>query len=232
MSLRERKAAQTRAAIIASLHKRLATTPLADITVDEIAADANISRVTFHNYFPTKEQAVDFLFVCWKLEVTANVVAKKLRGVRAILELFEMTGRQVAESPITTLRLYGHLATRTFGRPMPEPTAADRELLVPGVDTSGINLESAGRMIMELVEQARREDGLELEGTTYELAQFLGALLNGAATTGQSSPDTDWVALFRRHARRALGIGFDSKFDDKPVAAPKTPLRYRKGGKS
>ncbi len=78
---------------------------------------------------------------------------------------------------------------------------------------------------MRAIDEAVHDHEIELVGTTYELAHFLGALANGAALVGHGSPDTDWRALYRRHGKRALGKLIPGATDlGRP---PKTPQQYR-----
>lgn len=56
--LRERKRAATRAAITAVARTLTAKRGLNGYTVEEVCERANISRRTFFNYFPTKEDAI------------------------------------------------------------------------------------------------------------------------------------------------------------------------------
>ena len=53
VGLRERKAAATRLAIGRALSQRLVARNLGEITVDELAEAAGVSRMTVFNYFPT-----------------------------------------------------------------------------------------------------------------------------------------------------------------------------------
>lgn len=57
-SLRERKKAATRQAIVDAAMARFRDRPFVDVSVDEIAAAAGIGRRTFFRYFPTKEDVV------------------------------------------------------------------------------------------------------------------------------------------------------------------------------
>jgi AcrR family transcriptional regulator len=57
-SLRERKKQATRAALRRSAVALVASRGLAAVTVEDIAADANVSARTFFNYFPSKEDAI------------------------------------------------------------------------------------------------------------------------------------------------------------------------------
>ncbi|MBP1234693.1 AcrR family transcriptional regulator [Arthrobacter sp. PvP102] len=56
--LRERKRAATRAAITAVARKLTAARGLNGYTVEEVCSEAGISRRTFFNYFPAKEDAI------------------------------------------------------------------------------------------------------------------------------------------------------------------------------
>ena len=44
------------------------------------AADANVSRMTFFNYFPTKERALDFWLSRWSYELTVLTARKNVGG--------------------------------------------------------------------------------------------------------------------------------------------------------
>jgi len=56
--LRERKRRQTRAALSLAAIRLCVQRGWEDVTVDDIAADANVSPRTFRNYFSTKAEAV------------------------------------------------------------------------------------------------------------------------------------------------------------------------------
>jgi AcrR family transcriptional regulator len=222
--LRERKAAQTRLALAESLYQRLATAELADINVDELAADANVSRVTFFNYFATKRDAIDLMMVVLIHRIGLTLAREKLRGVAAIERIFSLVGDEVADAPQRWRRGYALFGARPAKAPMPELTRAERLLLAPDIDPDTVEVASLGYLFMRLVEEAR-EDGLELPGSSFEMSHFLGSVLNGAVITGHSGDDNDWKQLFRRHARRALGLlGVEGQSDPR---APRIPERYR-----
>ena len=68
--LRERKKAQTRSAISSAVMLLALDRELDAVTVDDIAAAANVSVRTFHNYFGSKEEA---LVASWRSEFEVHL---------------------------------------------------------------------------------------------------------------------------------------------------------------
>lgn len=224
--LRERKAAATRLTLADALHARLATTALADISVEQLADDANVSRMTFFNYFPTKEHAVDLVMLTWMLRIEEDIASRELRGLAAIEQVFVSAAEELATSPDRMRRMVGFFASRPADRPLPELGRAARLTLASTPLGREREPRSLGALFMALVDEAK-EDGAGLVGSTYEVAHYLGALLNGSFLVGHSSADTDWKRLYRRHARRALGLlGAKGMTDPAP---PRVPARWKKG---
>lgn len=225
--LRERKAAATRLAIVEALYTRLSFTSLADISVEQLAEDANVSRMTFFNYFPTKEHAVDLLMIRWMLRIEEEIATRRLRGLAAIEQVFVSASEEVAQSPDRMRRMVGFFASRPTERPLPELARAARLVLATTPQGREREPRSLGALFMALIEEAKA-DGAVLVGSSYEVAHFLGALLNGSFLIGHSSSDTDWKRLYRRHVRRALGLLGAKGLTDPPP--PRVPARWKKGG--
>ncbi len=74
--LRERKKAETRAAISQAVMGLAVERGLDAMTSDDIAAAANVSVRTFHNYFGSKEEA---LTAAWRSEFQVHVDALRDR---------------------------------------------------------------------------------------------------------------------------------------------------------
>ena len=74
--LRERKKAETRAAISKAVMALAIERGLDEVTADDIAAAANVSVRTFHNYFGSKEEA---LAAAWRSEFQVHVDALRDR---------------------------------------------------------------------------------------------------------------------------------------------------------
>jgi AcrR family transcriptional regulator len=99
--LRERKKAVTRLGILDAVINRLNTKPLADITIEEICEDVQISRGTFFQYFPQKTDVLVFYGLLWNLEAmwTATCSPDVSSGIQAIEQMFKSLGRQVETYP-------------------------------------------------------------------------------------------------------------------------------------
>lgn len=227
--LRERKAAGTRLAIAKALDRALRKTSLAEIRVEDLAAEANVSRMTFFNYFPTKEHALDFVVAMFMFEVQADLARERLRGVAAIEHVFAAFGESVAEHPERMRRIQAYLASRPADRHLPELGRVERASIAPDVDALELDeVDSLGAMFMRAIDEAKRAREISFEGTTYELAHYLGALAVGGTLIGHSSAETDFRRLFRRHVRRALGLPLGGR---RGSVAPVTPERWKKNGK-
>jgi AcrR family transcriptional regulator len=226
--LRERKAARTRLAIARALERRLAHAPLSAIRVEDLAADGDVSRMTFFNYFPTKEHACDYIYVIWLFELQLSLERRRLRGVAAIEQLFEQLGAHFARSPEATRRFYAYFAVRPANEPLPALGPAERAELAPDFPSRDFEILGLGALFMRAVEEARRSRDLLFEGTNYEMAHFLGSLVNGLTITGRPSGEADARRLFRRHMRRALGLPFGAVDGRPAVGPPVTPPHYRK----
>src|SRR5690606_18913093 len=127
-----------------------------EVSVDQIAGDANVSRMTFFNYFPSKEHAVDLLMTIWLFQVEAAIAREGLVGVRAIERVFAMMADEVAASPDRMRRIVGFFSSRPGDRPLPELGAAERAALVPELAGAALGPAGLGRLFMRCCDEARR----------------------------------------------------------------------------
>jgi AcrR family transcriptional regulator len=99
--LRDRKKAVTRLAILDAVINRLDGKPLADITIEEICEDVQISRGTFFQYFPQKTDVLVFYGLLWNLEAmwTATCSSEVASGMHAIEQMFKSLGQEVETHP-------------------------------------------------------------------------------------------------------------------------------------
>lgn len=112
ISLRERKFAKTKLALLQAALDRLRSKRLSEITVKELCEDVQVSEATFFNYFPKKDDLLHYFIQIWTLEVLLS--ARDAKGADAGLSfieyVFQFTGRQLAENPRLMLEIISHMA--------------------------------------------------------------------------------------------------------------------------
>lgn len=121
--LRERKKRATRRALQRAALELVAKRGLAHVTVDEIAAAADVSPRTFFNYFPGKEEALTGTDPADVEEICAAVAARPEQEspLAALREVFVARAeRAAADSGYWRLRMgvaqtYPELAARMIG---------------------------------------------------------------------------------------------------------------------
>ena len=115
--LRERKKAETRAALSQAVLHLALERGLDAVTADDIAAAANVSVRTFHNYFGTKEEA---LVAAWRSEFRVYVDALRDRPAdEPILASLEHVFSRIASSVGNARQASVHNAViSSFRRPV------------------------------------------------------------------------------------------------------------------
>ena len=175
--LRARKRARTRADMVEAALRLLATREYADMTVDEIAAAAMVSRGTFFNYFGGKGGII----LAWARQVQAELVAtvgehlahdppdEPLDTVmRAILALMD-------HHPAALRTLLGELYA-----PDPRRAAQAREVF------------DLAAVVAPIIAAGQASGSFRADVAASDLAQFAASALIGAAlrSSGPDDPAT------------------------------------------
>lgn len=62
---------------------------LHEINIEEVCTNINISKVTFFNYFSSKEEVVDYFIQLWQFEISHDLGEYGLKGRQALDYLFD-----------------------------------------------------------------------------------------------------------------------------------------------
>ncbi|MDY6973577.1 MAG: TetR/AcrR family transcriptional regulator [Thermodesulfobacteriota bacterium] len=111
--LRERKRARVRLALLDAAIERMREKALADITVEELCEEVEVSKGTFFRHFPRKTDLILYYIRLWSIESSwhAQRIAGSSPGLAAIEALFEWTAVIFEDHP----RLFAELvAFRAF----------------------------------------------------------------------------------------------------------------------
>jgi AcrR family transcriptional regulator len=99
--LRERKQARTRLALLDAAVERMREKALADITVEEICQEVEVSKGTFFRYFTRKADLILYHIRLWSIEVMwhATRTAGGSPGLAMIEALFDWTAGVFEDHP-------------------------------------------------------------------------------------------------------------------------------------
>lgn len=197
VSLRARKLARTRLALLDAFVERLDERPVEEIGVRELCAAVEVSEATFFNLFGGKDELIPFFIQLWALEVgwrARRVLAE--RGALAAIEgVFADTARSVAEHPRVMGEVIAAQARLDRAPPLREVTLAERHLRFPALD--GV-------------------DELPSEG----LDALLPSLLEAAVRRGELPPGTELRFLFLNLAAVFFGTPIALRRLDPAMVGP------------
>jgi AcrR family transcriptional regulator len=204
-SLRERKKAETRDALVNAALRLADERGLDHVTVDDIADAAGVSPRTFFNYFPSKEDAI----VGSSPAFTASVVA-------ALRE------RPESEAPLDSVRAAVHTSADHL-EAEPDAWFVRRRLAERHPSLAVLHSARLAGVERELVVEIARRTRLDPDTDTYPAAMV------GAALAAARVALAVWGARARRGSLPAL---FDEVFDQLGAgfAARPAPRRRRAGG--
>ncbi len=136
-SLREKKFAATRLALLEALKQRLTDNNLEEIKVQDLCRDAMISEGTFYNYFPKKSDLLYYFIQLWTIDVLYKAQHSGLNSVyEKIALIFTDTARMSAEHPRIMAEIIAFQARRTSRPDIPPIASAERQMAFP--DREGI----------------------------------------------------------------------------------------------
>jgi AcrR family transcriptional regulator len=87
--VREKKAALLKVSILGEMLRLLEYKNLNDITVDELCANINTTKVTFFNYFHYKEQVLDYFVQKWLYDRSFDIHCKRFSGEEGLYHVFQ-----------------------------------------------------------------------------------------------------------------------------------------------
>lgn len=137
-SLRERKYAHTKLAMMNAVIERLNEKSFDMMSVKELADAVPVSEATFFNYFSRKSDLIGYVSQLWGMEVCwrGSQVARESPGLSVIHAVFDRTAQQIREQPKLMGELIAWQARLREKPELPPVTLAERQLAFP--DLTGI----------------------------------------------------------------------------------------------
>lgn len=205
LGLREKKAIMTKMALVDSLSERIAETPFRDIRVEDLCGDAHISRVTFHKYFPVKENLLEFMASIWAFKAQVGIRQQGLKGRSGLDYIIDTcaSGHSNIQRIYSALQVYYaemNEIRRTTGL-----TEAEKQFLYPDdPEAQALPYLSIGQLIQENVLIAIEKGEVHWHASPDELNSIIGALLNGSNFIAKRLPGARFDNILRMNYRNFM----------------------------
>lgn len=185
LGLRERKAAKLKLLLIDLLTEELESSGFQDINVETLCEKAMISKVTFYNYFPEKDDIIRFYLSLWVYRMIIDCHNLNKRGFAAIKYLFEDMVKNMNRNP----NLYGNMISILIRKPkfdyVEELTLAERAALYPDKKLHSLEVKlSIGHFIQMHCRTAISNGEITDTYSPEDLGLMIGSLLHGSCILG------------------------------------------------
>jgi len=183
--LRERKAAKLKLLLVDILTEELKTRAFQDVSVDTLCEKAMISKVTFFNYFPEKDDILRYFLSLWVYRFIVDCHKLKKHGFAAIQFLFEDMVNDMNENP----NLYGNMISILVRKPgfnyVEEITPAERAMLYPDKKLQALDVKlSMGDFIETQCSIAIEAGEITDAYSPEDLSLMIGSLMHGSCVLG------------------------------------------------
>lgn len=172
ISLRERKHAQTKIALVQAIMEELKEKRLKDISVKEVCETIPISEVTFYNYFPKKTDVLLYIIQLWGIEITWYL--QQWEAEKSNLEIieafFDHVVHQIEMNPQVLNEALGFFAQKREEPSLEDLSVAEKLLAFP--DLPGI-------------------EQIQIPGSPSKRQQLLAPYIRRAVECGELPQETD-----------------------------------------
>lgn len=117
ISYRNRKKTQMKFSIVDAFLKAMEEEPLTQIKVEDISKRLGITKVTFFNYFSSKESVVEYFIRMWTYDAYYWIVSNDLRGIEGLKYLFDRIADHAAALPIMDALIHHYVKRNTLEIP-------------------------------------------------------------------------------------------------------------------
>ena len=203
LSLRERKYAQTKIALVNAAVNLMKEKRFKDIALKELCDTIPISEMTFYHYFPKKTDLLVYVIQLWGLELAwkRKQWEQEKSGLEIIATIFETTAQKTEENPIFFAE-----AVRMFSQRLEKPCFEDLSIAeklsafpdFPGIENIQVTPMEIPDMLKAYLEQAVREGELPESADLDMLALMLEALQHGSLMKAYWQRKVSWRVIYKQ----------------------------------
>ncbi len=195
ITLREKKFARTKLALMRAAVARLRVKSFNDVTVKELCEEAQVSEATFFNYFPKKDDVLRYFIQIWMVEVTweARQSVGADSGLRFIEALFDIMGRELGECPRIMLEVISFMTLDREGAGCPfssELSLAERLQAFPEMDcASSVPCQKLDQVLAQPIQRAAAQGELPADANIEASVVALLSLFFGVPLLLKEHPE-------------------------------------------
>jgi AcrR family transcriptional regulator len=185
-SLREKKKAKAKLQVLKTTMELLQTNSFRNISVEEICSRCEISKVTFFNYFPKKEDILSYFIAVWSLERMIEQIDHPKRGLQAIRHLMHSVIRKDQNRQSLMLTLISHFSELPAHPATSALSDVEISLLHPErEDLLGVPIPSLYERFLQHLEEGVQAGEIRDDLSMMSLLQILFTFFYGVHLSAQ-----------------------------------------------
>lgn len=199
-SLREKKKALLRNALMEEMLLLLNSKELAEISVEELCERANTSKVTFFKYFSYKEQLLDYYICKWQYHQSYEIHCGNCHGAEGLRKVFQA----VSDNPLgqkIMISLIHYYSKLTEKPPVLELSPCEYFLFHEKAYQEQVAPLNLGDIFLHYLSEIEDIDSKDYK----QMVQQLGALMYGVPIQNHITGQRDMASLYEAGIRRILG---------------------------
>jgi len=201
ISLRELKKAKTKIALYEACLSLIEDKMFREVMLDDICRKAEVSRVTFFNFFQRKEDLLIYFMRIWLTERIIEIETEQKRGFAAIRHLLNKVAQQTEEKPGLMPSLISFLVEMKMHPCMPELSEAEIRLLFSGHEEVGAKTPDMHQLFHRCMSEAVMNGELKKEFTAETAVKVLFTVFYGAFLTAQLYGSSNIADFYESHLR-------------------------------
>lgn len=205
ISLREKKKAKTKLALLEGCLELIGEGNFRNVLVDEICRRAEVSKVTFFKFFPQKEDLLIYFMSIWQAECYIELSASSRRGWDAVRYIFSKVTDDGKKYPGIMLSLISFLSEQKMHPCVPILSHAELSMLFPDQEArAAIANVDLGDIFHQCVIEAREDGQLSQHVNEEEAVILLFSMFYGAYLSAHLFRANDFMAFYEMHLKSLI----------------------------
>ncbi|MFB5660937.1 TetR/AcrR family transcriptional regulator [Alteribacillus sp. HJP-4] len=204
INLRQLKKAKTKLLLLKTAKKHAGEEGLKELHIEDLCREAEVSKVTFFNYFSQKEELFNYYMAIWGFERAVDQLLKPLHGLDGLRRIFYRAADDASEHPGMFLSLIRFLASEASCPRVPALTEAERHVLTDGREVSETELPHLYEQFQHFTKEAQQTGEMRADVPVSHLVHLILTIFYGAFLTAHTCGISDRKAYYDMHLQLLL----------------------------